>query len=241
MTETTTPEATAPGRPVVSPASSLDLFRSAADRFRQDEDAIRKALAPTERLADSITREVGRMESTSQRITRQVSATAEALEALSRHLGRDHGRAGALARLTRKGRRITRGNARLSVSVARYLSDLTGSGRVITADLAARALEGDAEARREWQDLADLGDPDAATVLGFLADLGRMQAEADALAADTAALVASVGLADLPETAEPVAPPRITLAGSLDLNAPPVAAWSATAGNVRPARRSPMP
>ena len=89
--------------------------------------------------------------------------------------------------------------------------------------------------------MAEDGNADALAVLDLLAELDALTHAAEELAAAVAELVSSVSLSQIPETAEPIPPPRSVLAGSLDLNAPPAAASSATSGNVLPVTRSPMP
>lgn len=243
MTATTTTVETEPG-PVVVPAYLA--LTTAAERFRQTEDALRKAFTPTAILAAEIGREASRMATATEQISREVAASRKALEQVSRWAAEyraEHAeRSAQVARLRRDARRISRGNARISVTLTRLLTYLRDHGETWTADLVTLALQGDPDALRYWHTAEDHGAPEdiTAAVLSLLQDLAALRADADALAAEVAALVASVTLTDLPETAEPIPPPRITLAGSLDPNAPPVASPSATAGNVLTANGSPM-
>lgn len=215
---------------------------TALARFRDAEDAVRKAFAPTANLAAEIGREASRMATATEQISRQVSATRQTLESFVRWAGEVErsGRSAEVARLGREARRIARGNTRISVTLARLLTHLRANGQTLSADLVTAALRGDADALTYWEGVAGHDDGLGLVVLTMLEEIDGMRADADALAAEVADLVASVTLTDLPETAEPIPPPRITLAGSLDLNAPPVASPSATAGNVHTAERSPM-
>jgi len=235
MTATTTHHETEPG-PVVVPAYTA--MTSAVDRFLQAENAMRESLEPLARMTLDLGAEAARVASVTETISRQVTATTTALERLTRQAR--PGRSEDLSHLTREARRIARGNTRISVTVARYVSFLHARGRHYTADLVALALRGDADARAYWEDALAQGDPDALVVVTVLEDLDGMREDADALAAEVAHLVASATLTDLPETAEPIPPPRLCLAGSIDLCAPPAQTVSATAGNVLPAERSPM-
>lgn len=240
MTTTTTPE-TSPG-PVVVPAWTA--LTSAADRFRQTSEAFRDAIAPTILATERASRDAYALATASEQVTKSLSASVRALQGLRRSghpsMAHLHGRPEDLTRLDREARRVAHGNALLGVRIARLLGDLLVHGRTYTADLAALAFRGDAEAREEWEALAEDGDPTALAVVDLLRDLDALTDAADALAAEVASLVSAATLTDLPETAEPIPPPRITLAGSLDLNAPPVASQRATAGNVLTAERSPM-
>lgn len=251
MTTTTTPK-TAPAVSVVMAPHTLAALEANARRMRTAADTFRDTLTPAYLMAERAHRDAytgtERVREMVGEITRSLQALRDTTRfpaALTHHttasLAVMYGRADQIARLGRDARKIARGNTRISVAVARYLSFLRDRGRDYTADLVALALRGDLDARREWEAMAEDGDPDALVVLGILQDLDGMIADAEGLAAEVAALVASVTLTDLPETAEPIPPPRITLTGSLDLHAPPVAAMSATAGNVLPANRSPMP
>lgn len=238
MTATTTPE-TSPG-PVVVPAWTA--LTSAAERFRRTEDAVRKSLAPSAFLAVDLGREVARAATATETLTRQLSATRDALDGIVRWAGEieRQGKSAEVARLGREARRIARGNTRISVTLARLLTALRDNGQTLSADLVTSALLGDPDALAYWHGVVGKDDGLALVVVTILEDLEGMRADADALAAEVADLVASVSLTDLPDTAEPIPPPRITLAGSLDLHAPPVAALSATAGIVLTAERSPM-
>jgi hypothetical protein len=242
MTATTTPHATEPG-PVVVPAYTA--MTSAVDRFLQAENAMRESLEPVARMARDLGEEVARMASASEVISRQVSASMAALRSVRQsshpafaNRGGEH--SATLGHLTREGRRISHGNARVSVRIAYLIRTLREMGYTAQADLVARALRGDEEIRDAFTARAEEGHPVALEVLAILADLDALQAQADALAAEVAHVVASAALTDLPETAEPIPPPRLCLAGSIDLCAPPAQTVSATAGNVLPAERSPM-
>lgn len=241
-TATTTPHETEPG-PVVVPPAFLAMT-SAAERFRQSADAFRDAITPTLLATERASRDAYALATASERVSKSLSASVRALQGLRRSghpsMAFLHGRPEDLTRLDREARRVAHGNALLGVRIARLLGDLLVHGRTYTADLAALAFRGDAEAREEWETLAEDGEATALAVLDLLADLDALTAAADALAAEVAALVSAATLSDLPETAEPIPPPRITLAGSLDPHAPPVAASRATAGNVLTAGRSPM-
>ena len=242
MTTTTTPHETEPGPVVVVPAYLA--MTSAAERFRQTSEAFRVAMTPAVLMAERASRDAYALTEASERVSKSLGASMRALQGLRRSghpsVALLHGRPEDLIRLDREARSVAHGNALLGVRISRYLGSLIVRGRTYTADLAALAFRGDAEARAEWESLAEDGNPDALAVLDLLAALDALTSAADSLAAEVASLVASVALTALPETAEPIPPPRITLAGSLDLNAPPVAPVSATAGNVRPAKRSPM-
>lgn len=239
MTDTTTPHETAPGF-VVAPPAYLAM-RSAAERLQADADAIRAAFAPTLLAAENATRA---HVAVTEKVSKSLAATVRALQGLRREghpaMSSYRGRAEDLTRLDREARAIAHGHARIGVRVTRLLAALLTSGRNHSADLAALAFRGDPEARAEWRHLLAEGDPLALVVVEILTDLERLEADADALAAEVAALVAAPYLTGLPETAEPPPPPRISLAGSLEPCAPPVASWSATAGTVLPAFRSPM-
>lgn len=240
MTTTTTPT-TAPG-PVVVPAYLA--LTTAAERFRLTSEAVRDALTPAYVMATRASRDAYALTAASDHVAQSLSASMQALQGLrlSGHpsVALLHGRPEDLTRLDREARAVAHGNALLGVRIARYLGGLLARGRAYTADLAALAFRGDAAARAEWEALAEDGDADALSVLDLLSALDALTDAADALAAEVAALVSAASLSGLPETAEPLPPPRITLAGSLDLNAPPVASRSATAGNVLPAIGSPM-
>ena len=249
MTTTTTPHATAPGPVVVHacqiPAPSYLALTSAVDRFLQAETAMRESLEPVARMARDLGAEVARMASASETVARQIAATSEALRSVRQashpafsNRGGEH--SASLARLDREARRIAHGNAHLGVRIAYLLTLLRENGYTARADLVARALRGDEDVCAAFTLRAEEGDELALLVLEILSDLDALQAQADALAAEVAHLVASATLTDLPETAEPVPPPRLSLAGSIDLCAPPRRAISATAGNVRPVERSPM-
>ena len=253
MTTTTTTPA-APTVSVVMASNTLAALTENAQRMRTAADTFREALTPAYLMAERATRDTYALASGTERVQQMVTASTRALRGLtsSAHFwpALDHhgtavtaalyGRSEEIARLGRDARKIARGNTRVSVSVARYLSFLHDHGRTYTADLAALAFRGDLDARREWESMAEAGDPDALVVVTILQEIDGMRADAEHLAAEVAALVASVTLTDLPDTAEPLPPPRITLTGSLDLHAPPVASPSATAGNVLTANGSPM-
>ena len=240
MTTTTTPHETEPGPVVVVPAYLA--LTSAAERFRQTSEAFRVAMTPAVLMAERASRDAYALASASEQITRSMSATRKTLESLVRWSAEIErsGKSAEVARLGRAARRIARGNTRISVTLARLLTHLRANGQTVSADLVTAALLGDADAITYWQGVAGHDDGLGLVVVTMLEDLDGMRADAESLAAEVASLVASVTLTDLPETAEPIPPPRITLAGSLDPNAPPVASLSATAGNVRPAKRSPM-
>lgn len=241
MTDTTTPHETAPGF-VVTPPAYLAM-RSAAERLQADADAIRETFAPTLLAAENATRA---HVAVTEKVTKSLAATVRALQGLRRSnhpsMSFSPGRAEDLTRLNREARAIAHGNARIGVRVTRLLGALLVSGGYgqASADLAALAFRGCPDARAEWRQRLAEGDPLALVVVEILTDLERLEAKADALAAEVAALVAAPYLTGLPETAEPPPPPRIHLAGSLEPCAPPVASWSATAGTVLPAFRSPM-
>ena len=240
MTTTTTPHETEPGPVVVVPAYLA--LTSAAERFRLTSEALRLAMTPTIRAAERASRDAYALASATEGLTRSLSATRRTLESLTRWSAEIErsGKSAEVARLGRAARRIARGNTRISVSLARLLTHLRANGQTYSADLVTAALLGDADALTYWQGVAGHDDGLGLVVLTMVEEIDGMRADADALAEEVASLVASVTLTDLPETAEPIPPPRITLAGSLDLNAPPVAPTSAIAGNVRPAKRSPM-
>jgi hypothetical protein len=249
MTTTTTPHATERGPVVVSacqiPAPSYVAMTSAVDRFLQAETAMRESLEPVARMARDLGAEVARMASASETVARQITASMDALRSVRQashpaFSNRGGGHSASLARLDREARRIAHGNARLGVRIAYLLTLLRENGYTARADLVARALRGDEEIRAAFTVRAEEGDEVALLVLEILSDLNALQARADALASEVAHLVASATLTDLPETAEPAPPPRLSLAGSIDLCAPPAQTVSATAGNVLPAERSPM-
>jgi hypothetical protein len=242
MTTTTTPDATEPG-PVVVPAYAA--MTTAVERILQAEAAMRESLEPVARMARDLQAEASRMATASETVSRQIAASMDALRSVRQSAhpafssrGGEH--SATLGNLTREGRRIAHGNARVSVRIAYLIRTLREEGYTLQADLVARALRGDEEVRDAFTARAEEGHPVAVIVLEILADLDTLQAQADALAAEVAHLVASATLTDLPETAEPIPPPRLSLAGSIDLCAPPARAFSATAGNVLPAERSPM-
>lgn len=242
MTTTTTPHETEPG-PVVVPAHTA--MTSAVDRLLQTEKSMRGNLEPLARMAADLGAEVARMATATETISRQVSASMAALRFVrqSSHpafTNRGGERSADLARITRGGRRIARGNARVAVRITYLIRLLREEGYTFQADTVARAFLGDEEIRDAFTARAEEGHPVALEVMAILADIDALQAQADALADEVAHLVASATLTDIPETAEPTPPPRLSLAGSIDLCAPPRRAISATAGNVLPAERSPM-
>ena len=226
--------------PVVAPA--FLAMTNAAERFRQSSDAFRAAMSPTVHAVESASRDAAALAAASERLSRSLSPSVRALDSLVRWAGEVErsGRSAEVARLGRTARRIARGNTRISVALARILTHLRASGQTFSADLVTAALLGDPDALAYWQGVAGHDDGLGLVVLTMLEEIDGMRADADALAAEVATLVASVALTDLPETAEPLPPPRISLAGSLDLHAPPVAPRSATAGTVLTANGSPM-
>lgn len=244
MAETMTPETTAPAVSVAMSSETVTAILDNARRMQETADAIRENLSPAYVMAQKAAGNAYRMAEASERVTRTLSESVRALQGLRRSghpsVATLYGRPEDLTRLDREARTVAHGNALLGVRIARYLGGLLVRGRTYTADLAALALRGDADARREWEDMAEDGNADALAVLDLLADLDALTAAADALAGEVAALVSEVSLSQIPETTEPIPPPRLVLSGSLDVHAPPVAPCSATAGNVRPAGRSPM-
>lgn len=244
MTTTTTPE-TVPAVSVVMSEGTLAALTENALRMRTAADTFRDAISPAYAMAEKASRDAYTLTAASERVQRSLSATVTALQGLRRSghpsMAFLYGRPEDLTRLDREARRVAHGNALLGVRIARYLGGLLSHGKTYTADLAALAFRGDEEARREWEAMAEDGNAEALAVLDLLAELDALTHAAEELAAAVAELVSSVSLSQIPETTEPTPPPRLVLAGSLDLNAPPVAASSATAGNVLPVTRSPMP
>lgn len=222
--------------------TTYDAMASALQRFGQTETAIRNAFTPTANLTAALGRDIAHAVTVTEQVSQQVSITVQTLDGLVRWAGEAErtGRSAQIARLGSEARRITRGNTRISVALVRLLTHLRGNGQTFTADLVAAALLGDADALAYWQGVVGRDDGTALVVLTMLEEIDGMRDDALALAAEVAEVAAALSLTDIPETAEPIPPPRILLAGSIDLCAPPAALVSATAGNVLPGERLPM-
>lgn len=152
-----------------------------------------------------------------------VQRLSEQLQAASAHLAKigpwiDREAAADVAALLSKTRSLAHGNDFLAVEITRLMAQ-AAQHSVITASTVAWAIEGRPDAVDYFTEKALTGDPLALQVLYVLSRLAYVEAAAEEVLCEVAALIAALTVPDaLPIPS--ASPPRKKLAGSLDRCAP---------------------
>lgn len=195
--------------------------------------AINAAAQSLQRLGEALGREASRiamtttgLQHTAQEIVTQITEPArKAAEGIAAHRHRlaAAGRSHRLASLDADARRIAHGHGVIAVRIAHLIADLHAQGRDYEADLVAAALRGDEVALRDIGSLVGEGSPLGLLVLAIATDLDALTDAVTVFTTEVADLIAEVSAADLHDLTDPLPPPRMTLAGSVDTTAPPAA------------------
>ena len=160
----------------------------------------------------------------SQRFTQRIAQELAAMRSLMDSARRERrAMSTELAALALRTRGLAREHKALAVEIGSVLAaaaSASGRDRRALPAKVAKALRGDVEARREWQELAEDGDTLALRVLDACARLDSLASSVTQHLARVAATVARLA----PVEALPLvegSPPRYRLAGTIDTLAPP--------------------